>query len=285
MALDEEVRRAAEALKDAEAVFITAGAGIGVDSGLPDFRGNEGFWKAYPPIARLGKSFVEMANPEWFDINPKLAWAFYGHRLNLYRRTIPHRGFQQLLEIAGGKPGGYFIFTSNVDGHFQKAGYDPDRIEECHGSIHHFQCAAPCGDDIWDADGIEVTVDEEVFAAQEPLPRCIRCGQTARPNILMFGDWTWNGDRSHQQGMRLGQWLNSIAKTGMRLAVVEMGAGTAVPTVRWKSEQVARKTNGVLIRINPRDTMIPSGPHVALPVGAEEGIRALNAALNELGHP
>jgi NAD-dependent SIR2 family protein deacetylase len=283
MVIAERVRRAAEALNTADAVFITAGAGIGVDSGLPDFRGNEGFWKAYPPFARLGKSFVEMANPEWFYTNPRLAWAFYGHRLNLYRKTIPHRGFQQLLEIAQSKPGGYFVFTSNVDGQFQKAGYEEGRIEECHGSIHHFQCLGPCGNDIWDARDIRVVVDEEVFEAREPLPRCIRCGEAARPNILMFGDWSWNGGRSQQQSERLAQWLRFLSDEGMRLAVVEMGAGTMVATVRWQSEQVVRRISGVLIRINPRDTMIPAGPHVALPVGAAEGIGAIHAILHDSG--
>ena len=183
MMLKKNLKKAAEILKNADALLISAGAGIGVDSGLPDFRGNEGFWKAYPPIAKLGKSFVEMANPEWFHRNPKLAWAFYGHRLNLYRKTIPHTGFTQLLHIARGKPGGYFVFTSNVDGQFQTAGYDDSRIEECHGSIHHLQCVQPCSDDIWDASDIKVNIDEEVFEALEPLPRCRTCGGTARPNI------------------------------------------------------------------------------------------------------
>ena len=279
MAIAEKIARAAEMLGAADAVLITAGAGMGVDSGLPDFRGREGFWKAYPLIAKLGKSFVEMANPEWFYRDPRLAWAFYGHRLNLYRETMPHSGYRQMLEIADAKPGGYFVFTSNVDGHFQKAGYAEERIEECHGSIHHFQCIGPCGNEIWDADGIEVAVDEEVFEAREPLPRCIRCGGLARPNILMFGDWSWNSGRSQQQGERLAQWLSSIVERRMRLVIVEMGAGTAVATVRWQSEQVARRTGGTLIRINPRDTLIPAGPHVALALGAAEGLGAIHAAL------
>ena len=281
MSISENIKHAARVIHDADVMLITAGAGIGVDSGLPDFRGKQGFWEAYPPIARLGKSFVEMANPEWFYSNPRLAWAFYGHRLNLYRKTIPHRGFQQLLEIADRKSGGYFVFTSNVDGHFQKAGCDEDRIEECHGSIHHFQCTGPCGHDIWDATNISVAVDEAVFEAQEPLPRCIKCGGMARPNILMFGDWSWNGTRSQEQGERLTRWLKSIADGGVRLVIVELGAGTAVPTVRWKSEQTARRTGGVLIRVNPRDTMIPPGPHLALPLGAAEAVGAIHAAMRE----
>jgi hypothetical protein len=47
------ISQAARAIQKADAVLITAGAGMGVDSGLPDFRGDEGFWKAYPPFAAL----------------------------------------------------------------------------------------------------------------------------------------------------------------------------------------------------------------------------------------
>ena len=63
----------AEHLKQADGLLITAGAGMGVDSGLPDFRGDQGFWKAYPPLKHLGKSFVDMATPELFYTDPKLA--------------------------------------------------------------------------------------------------------------------------------------------------------------------------------------------------------------------
>jgi NAD-dependent SIR2 family protein deacetylase len=122
---------------------------MGVDSGLPDFRGNEGFWKAYPPIKKLRLSFSQMANPSWFDVNPSLAWAFYGHRLNLYRNTIPHDGFKILLNMVKTKMENYFIFTSNVDGQFTKAGFDTDKMLEVTGSIHHLQCSKNCTSNIW----------------------------------------------------------------------------------------------------------------------------------------
>jgi NAD-dependent SIR2 family protein deacetylase len=280
--LTQTIAKAAEALRRAEALLITAGAGMGVDSGLPDFRGNEGFWKAYPPIARLGKSFAEMANPRWFDENPKLAWAFYGHRLNLYRKTIPHAGFGQLLEIAAQKRGSYFVFTSNVDGQFQKAGYAEQRIEECHGSIHHLQCVRPCSDQIWDATEIQIEVDEELFMAQEPLPRCQKCHGLARPNILMFGDWAWNHRRSHAQSERFQDWLRTLHEQELPLAIVEVGAGQAVPTVRHQSESVARQLHATLIRINPRDYQIPAGPHFSIPLGAGEGISRIVQSLPSL---
>jgi NAD-dependent SIR2 family protein deacetylase len=276
-----DIHQAAEAIRAADGLLIAAGAGMGVDSGLPDFRGSEGFWKAYPVVARLGLSFAEMANPAWFERDAHLAWAFYGHRLNLYRRTVPHDGFAKLLAWAASKPDGYFVFTSNVDGHFQRAGFDPERVVECHGSIHHFQCARGCAArtySIWEAADERVTVDETVFRAANPLPRCRHCRGLARPNILMFDDFSWIPDRSSAQRERLELWLQTLAKKSARLAVIELGAGTAVPTVRLTSESIARQLRGNLIRINPREPMVPAG-HFSLASGALAGIRLLEEFL------
>jgi NAD-dependent SIR2 family protein deacetylase len=268
------ILEAREIIKSAEAILITAGAGMGVDSGLPDFRGNEGFWNAYPPIRHLGISFYEMANPVWFEQNPKLAWAFYGHRLNLYRKTTPHDGFSRLLQLVRDKQYNYFIFTSNVDGHFQKAGFFDDKIEECHGSINHFQCRKPCSDAIWDASAIKVIVDETKFEALEPLPRCAKCGSIARPNVLMFGDWLWNGERTQQQSEQFSEWFDQVISNKQKLVIIEAGAGTAVATVRHLSERIASSSNTTLIRINPRDSHVPEG-HLSIPLNAAEGIRQI----------
>ncbi len=277
----DKVYEAAKAVKDADALIVTAGAGIGVDSGLPDFRGNKGFWKAYPPIGKLGISFAEMANPKWFVSDPKLAWGFYGHRLNLYRRTVPHKGFDILFNWAKKMKMGYFVFTSNVDGQFQKAGFDSDFIEECHGSIHHFQCANSCSDEIWDASEIQVNVDEDKFMASAPLPLCPNCGSLARPNILMFGDWSWIADRTLRQSDQFFNYLNHVRKAKAKLVVVELGAGKAVPTVRLKSQTIANNKNSTLIRINPRDYDVPRG-NIALPYGALEGVSLIDKELAKI---
>ena len=135
-----QVRAAAAAIASADALIVAAGAGMGVDSGLPDFRGNEGFWKAYPALGRERIDFAAIASPDAFARDPSRAWGFYGHRLALYRRTVPHAGFATLRRWRERAPHGAFVFTSNVDGQFQKAGTPPDRVVECHGSIHHLQC-------------------------------------------------------------------------------------------------------------------------------------------------
>ena len=274
MSLDDSIREARDLIEEADALVYCAGAGMGVDSGLPDFRGNEGFWKAYPPIAKRGISFVEMANPSWFKNDPKLAWAFYGHRFNLYKRTVPHSGFSLLRKLAEQKNDNYSIFTSNVDGHFQKAGFSDDRIEECHGSINHLQCSTPCCENIWDSPMQNIKVDEEKFEAIEPYPACPYCGEIARPNVLMFGDWLWIGNRTQMQSQRFANWLQSIQDRNQKLIVVEAGAGTAVPTVRHTSEALAREYSAKLIRINPREYQVPDG-NISIPCGAAEGIKKI----------
>ncbi len=275
--IDTDIDAAARAISGADALFITAGAGMGVDSGLPDFRGNTGFWRAYPPMKRLGISFVDMANPAWFSRDPALAWGFYGHRLKLYRRTVPHRGFALLKNWAASMKDGGFVFTSNVDGQFQLAGFARDEVSECHGSINHLQCATPCHEDIWSAAEMEIAVDEECFRAEDPLPTCPRCGSLARPNVLMFGDWHWIPNRCSAQERRLEDWLAKAR--GERLVIVEIGAGSAVPTVRMTSERVATTTGATLVRINPREAQAPHG-QISIPLDALEALQSID---NRLG--
>src|SRR5512139_370834 len=232
---------------------------MGVDSGLPDFRGNEGFWRAYPPFQKLGLSFVDLANPAWFSSDPHLAWGFYGHRLALYRKTTPHAGFEILRRWGEAKPSGGFVFTSNVDGAFQRAGFDEQRVVECHGAIDFLQCTRGCGAGITPADAYEPDVDESTFRARDPLPTCGRCGALARPNILMFGDYGWDDERTGEQEARLSSWLAEVGRRGGKLVVVECGAGKAVPTVRMTSERIAQRLGATLVRLNVRENDVPRG--------------------------
>ena len=92
----DSITHGAELIAQSDALIVAAGAGMGVDSGLPDFRGKEGFWQAYPALGREGVDFHRIACPEAFRTQSARAWGFYGHRLNLYRATEPHEGFHVL---------------------------------------------------------------------------------------------------------------------------------------------------------------------------------------------
>ena len=265
------LRQAARELERADALLIGAGAGMGVDSGLPDFRGDEGFWKAYPPLKKLGVNFVSMANPDWFHRDPELAWGFYGHRHALYRATEPHRGYDILRRIGDRLPGGAFAFTSNVDGHFHKAGFEADRVLEVHGSLQHVQCLAGCVTRIWELK-TEVTVDPDTFRAAPPLPACPACGGLARPNVLMFGDWEWLDGRAREQARHYQDWLEGLGDK--RVVAVELGAGAAIPTVRLECERRGRP----LIRINVREPQVPPGG-LSIPLRALQTLERLETLL------
>lgn len=250
---------------------------MGVDSGLPDFRGPLGFWRAYPPISKLGLTFPETSNPTWFHKNPHFIWAFFGHRYSLYKSTTPHPGFQILQNWCKEKE--FFIFTSNVDGQFQKSGFSEDRIVECHGSIHYLQCSEYnlCTLDIWPMESVQV--DMEKFKALEPLPKCINCGKVARPNILMFGDYGWIMDRTEMQMARLDE---KLGLKKWKICVVELGAGEAVYTVRGLGERLVNRERATLIRINPEKDFAYNNEVIKIDAGALEGLQRLDQELNKL---
>lgn len=270
-----QMEHAARLVRDADAIVIAAGAGMGVDSGLPDFRGNTGFWQAYPALAAAGIDFQAAASADSFVRNPVQAWGFYGHRLALYRRTVPHAGFALLRKWARSKPHGASVFTSNVDGQFQRAGFDADHVNECHGSIHHLQCTRPCSTAIWPADAVMPVVDEGACRLQSPVPLCPHCGAVARPNILMFGDWTWEDGRAEAQAARQRAWLARVRNP----VVIEIGAGTAIPTVRHFSASVMRQHGGSLVRINVRESAVAGGRGVGLAMGGLAALQGMDWVL------
>lgn len=251
-----EIEAAAELIRNANGILITAGAGMVADSGLPDFRGEDRFWRAYPALMADGIGFTDIANAEAFKRDPIRAWGFYGHRLNLYRRTVPHEGFNILRRWASTKEHSAFVFTSNVDGQFQKAGFEAKRVLECHGSIHRLQCSRPSTHETWSADDFYPDVDEEHCRLLSELPRCPKCGSIARPNVLMFNDDNWNDYAVRRRRLRFEAWLLGVDQ----LVVIELGAGTAIPTVRSMSERV-----GVpVIRINPNASEIDANKGIGI---------------------
>lgn len=268
--------RCADLIQLADSLFITAGAGMGVDSGLPDFRGPKGFWGSYPALGRVGMRFQDIANPQAFRDNPRLAWGFYGHRLNLYRETEPNQGFHILRAIASSMKHGAFIFTSNVDGQFQKAEFSSEHICEVHGSIHHLQCIKGCMSEVWSARDFIPEVDEENCLLRNDLPVCLHCGEVARPNILMFGDGGWLPWRAEQQRSRLSQWKSDIT----RGVVIEVGAGTAIPSARTFSEH----QGWPVIRINPTEPDLNHTRGIALPMNGSKALLGIQTALEQRGY-
>lgn len=273
---EERLQIAAEMIINATGLLFTAGAGMGVDSGLPNFRGQQGFWKAYPSLARRRVSFKSVARAYTFKGHPRLAWGFYGHGLNLYRSVTPHSGFGILKRWGDAMADGYGVFTSNVDGHFQRAGLVDGPVCEQHGSIHYLQCSERCADHLWTADDFSPQVDEETCLLVNDLPHCPQCGAVARPNIMMFDDFHVLPTRQERQALELKRFLDQC----QRLVVIEIGAGKTIATVRRFGEKVAHQHQGRLIRINPVDFKAPPRA-MGLATSARSGLEAIDRLIGE----
>lgn len=279
--IQEKIEKAAQSIQAADSILITAGAGMSVDSGLPDFRGTHGLWRAFPPLAHLGLDFEAMACPDLFDENPRLAWGFYGLRLESYRQAKPHQGYQLLKQWGKNKAFGTYVWTSNVDGHFAKAGFATERIIEKHGSIHLMQCSRDCKkseENLWSSDNFIPQVDIKTSLLLNDLPTCPYCGVLARPNILMFDDYFWLENALTEKKQRFeNQWLKQVSS----LVIIEIGAGKALPLIRHFSDRMARRKFAQLIRINPDAPQVPQMHHIGLPMRGLEALQAIDTAMRQ----
>jgi NAD-dependent SIR2 family protein deacetylase len=109
------------------------------------------------------------------------------------------------------------------------------------------------------------------------IPHCPDCGGVSRPNILMFGDGSWLPDRTEVQESRLDRFLDNLGDRPT--AVIEIGAGSAIPTIRAFSERLGwSHENATVIRINPREPDIKH-PHISLACTALAGLREIDRLL------
>lgn len=238
---------------NAEGIVVLAGAGMGVDSGLPDFRGNTGLW------TEAKSNFLKYSTAKAFDDDPVTAWNFYIERINQYGDVKPHRGFTDLLNLFKQHNKDYFVVTSNVDGHFQKAGYDPSLIHEIHGDLQHTQCINACKRSLHPMP----TFEREIESLDE-IPKCPTCNHVLRPHVLLFSDswFLWqNVDRGLDR-------YNTWAIKKLNIIGIEIGAGTVVPSIRYFGEE----RTSALIRINLHESDVTRSQDLAIAAGAVDGI-------------
>lgn len=153
-------------LRTAKHVAVMTGAGISAESGIPTFReAQTGLWARYDP--------QELATPQAFVKNPRLVWEWYAWRRELVSAAQPNAGHLALVEMAQYVPH-FTLITQNVDGLHQLAGSTD--VIELHGNLHRTKCFRE-----------ETVIDEWVDTGEVP-PRCPRCGDRLRPDVVWFGE-------------------------------------------------------------------------------------------------
>jgi NAD-dependent SIR2 family protein deacetylase len=257
-------------LSEADALVINTGAGMGVDSGLADYRGNGGQWGQVE--ADNAKSVFEVVNPQAFLENPTYCWQLFGQRIKEYKNTNPHEGFYILKKWIENYQLDYFCLTSNIDGHFQKAGFAENHIRELHGSLAYFQSSQPSlYDKIW----LNELSGEEIIAnaAKGIFPTCPQSDVPARPNVYMFRDNTYINTRSKEQELRFQEFLSR--NQTKNLLVFEIGSGPHVQTIRVKTRMLRSEYGAKVVRINPKDFKI-TPPHIGIAKGALAALKEID---------
>jgi NAD-dependent SIR2 family protein deacetylase len=145
---DANYRAAVQAIKDASFLLITAGAGMSADSGLATYKDIADV----PAYRDMKLDYADLCDPVWISRDPSIFFGFWGSCMRDYRATEPHEGYRLLRQLAESKdPSKLFVYTSNVDCAFARAGFDRKRIFEIHGNIETWQCSKPCCEEVFRA--------------------------------------------------------------------------------------------------------------------------------------
>jgi NAD-dependent SIR2 family protein deacetylase len=223
-----------------------------------------------------------------FIDNIEFAWGWYADHMKQFISKEPHEGYHLIKKYIDKRKLDYFILTSNVDCMWKKTGFDVNKIMEYHGSMDYLQSFTKKGQ-IWPTDYAEienVKYDPDTFICKKnTIPRCPYDGKYARPNVCFFEDADYfNTSRFEKIDKNFQKWYMNIATKNKRLVVVEIGAGTIIPTVRNMSEEMVKEhlirlqepdsKFSRLIRINPKEDAVPSG-QISIKMNGLQAIRKL----------
>jgi len=221
-------------------VLWLTGAGISAESGIPTFRGKEGYWQ----VGSRNYQPEEMATSAAFRQMPEEVWAWYLYRRGVCSRAEPNAAHRALCSAEQRGGDRFLLVTQNVDGLHLRAGNTLDRTYQIHGNIDFMRCSHEClpapvpmpgGIDVaWDK-GRPVT-DRELEALQ-----CPSCGALARPHVLWF-------DESYDEANFRFQSAIDAAQHASLVVVVGTTGATSLP---MHIGSIAAQRGVPMIVVNP----------------------------------
>mmetsp|Transcript_5164 Transcript_5164/g.15325 ORF Transcript_5164/g.15325 Transcript_5164/m.15325 type:complete len:483 (+) Transcript_5164:1655-3103(+) len=228
-----EIEAAAKWLREADAVLVVAGAGLSAAAGQNVYADEGNFEAHYPAMARKWgvRTAYEAMGMAQLGVPKEVVAGFYAkHCHNMFYRFRPNEGYAALGRLVAGKD--HFVLTSNVDGMFAKAGFDPARIYTPQGEMRYHQCqrSPPCTRETWESRALYAhlipQLDAETMALRPRAMAELRCpggcGGRRGPNLR--GNASFVHERYQAAQDRLREWVEGTR--GKRLVVLEVGAGT-----------------------------------------------------------
>lgn len=162
-----QVEELKKRIGEASRICVFTGAGISTESGIPDFRSQNGLY-------RKNLEFSDVISTSFYQNNPVLFWELFKEifRVKLLDEYEPNSGHYFIAELEEEKT--VHVITQNIDGLHQKAG--STNVYEIHGTIKRAHCQK-CGSEF----GLN-------FLTKVELPSCTSCEEVLKPNVVLFGD-------------------------------------------------------------------------------------------------
>ena len=219
-------------------ITVLTGAGISAESGIPTFRGPEGYWTVGSTVYQP----QEMATFHMFSQMPDEVWKWYLYRMGVCQRAEPNLGHLALVTMEQHFGDRFTLITQNVDGLHLRAGNTLARTYQIHGNVAYMRCSLECSETVYPipATVAPKTKEEKLTETDRQHLRCPLCGARSRPHILLF-DESYNEHHYHFYSS-----LKAARETALLIVVGTAGA-TNLPN------QVAREVyqqGGVIIDVN-----------------------------------
>ena len=242
-----EMNKIAEKIKSADAILIGASNGLSITEGIHLFANNQAFGELFGDYQRkygLTNLLSGMLG-QW--PSDEEMWGFWSRMVNHYSNNYePSNAMKDLRAIVGDRD--YFVVTSNGEQHFEKAGFDDDKVFEVEGDWLHMQCASGCHNERYEWSDLAKKMAESQVDGRVPtdlIPKCPKCGGTMIPNMAA----------SHSFIPKLGvqeAYKDFLSKYhGKRLVILELGIG-------WRNQLIkaplmrltAEEPNATYVTIN-----------------------------------
>lgn len=224
-------------------ITFLVGAGLSAESGIPIFRGKEGYWtngsKNYTP--------QEIGTKKMFVVNSDEVWRWYLFRMSTCNRANPNEGHILLSKIEKELGNKFSLISQNVDGlHFRKES-KISNLFLIHGDLRYMRCSEECSNQLYKIP-IELinqkrTRDTPFTYKESELLKCPNCGDITRPHVLWFDEYY------NDKFYNLNKVLRIAKETGLLLVIGTSGA-TNLP-MRIVENTVKRQ--GVVIDVNPNE--------------------------------
>jgi NAD-dependent deacetylase len=203
-------------------VLVITGAGVSAESGIPTFRGKDGYWRNLDPI--------KLATPEAFTRDPKLVWQWYRERRQRIRNAQPNAAHEAIAKLAQGADE-FLLVTQNVDDLHERAGLAKAEMVQIHGDIFVTKCS-------------HCDFEHEQDQDQNGVPRCTKCDALMRPGVVWFGE-----PLPPRETERVETYLQ---RDSCGVVIVAGTTATFGYIIDWALR--ASRRGGKLIEVNPEET-------------------------------